>query len=178
MPSLTLSREIIPADYQDDFDLPVEGAFDWHDVIESVTERRRREDITFSLANKALYLVVFESTRADTADPELIAALDDAAHAEAQAMKPEALLYYHAGTSNAEGRSRSWCLWTDDKSAREAVGGPAHQEAMARAAEFYGKNYAVMLFSVIPHDEGVIFVPHAHPTASAYAHEDGTYASI
>lgn len=168
MPTIEKMQAVIPAGFYDDLDLWVEEAFSWQDIITNVTaeKRERSGDITFSLANKALYLVVFESTRDPNADPEQIATLDAAAHAEAESIHPEALLYYHAGAPDENGRARSWCLWTDDKSAREAVNGPAHQEAMSRAPEFYGKNYAIKLFSVISHDEGIIFVPHTHPTTT------------
>ena len=136
-------------------DKSVEEAFRWKEIIRDI------ESMRGSLAAKALYLVVFESTRNEDANRELIAALDQAAHEEAK--ESPALLHYYADTPDENGRSRSWCLWLDDKSARAAVGGPAHQEAMSRTREFYGTNYAVKLFSVIPHDEGITFVPHSHP---------------
>jgi len=157
-------------------DLSIEEAFAWEEIIANIEheQRKKRDDIRFSLAGRALYLVVFESTRSENADPEVIAALDGAAHREA--LGSQALLHYYADTPDQDGRARSWCLWMDDKSARQAVGGPAHQEAMNRAPEFYGENYAVRLFSVIPHDEGIIFYEHKHSQSSKEQEE--TYANI
>ncbi len=163
MPTLEVTRDIVPAGFQDDLDVAVEDAFAWQDVIANIEDAKKADGALYSLANKALYLVVFESERADDADPAVIAELDRAAHGEAARLKPENLLHYFDGTPDADGRSRSWCLWTDDESAREAVAGPKHQEARSRAPEIY-KHYAVKLFSVIPHDEGIVFVPHFHPT--------------
>lgn len=157
MPTLEAMSETVAPLTDEYLDLPVEEAFAWRDIITDI------EKVRGNLTARALYLVVFESTRAEGADANIIAALDHNAHEEAK--QSEDLLYYYADTPNEEGRARSWCLWTNDKSARAAVGGPAHQEAMGRASEFYGYNYAVTLFSVIPSDESVIFVPHAHPSA-------------
>lgn len=146
----------------DHLDLTIEEAFAWQEIIDGIQqERRKGGDIRFNLAGRALYLVVFESLRDENANPELIAELDHAAHQEA--LGSLALLHYYADTPNEEGKARSWCLWLDDKSAREAVSGPAHQEAMGRAPEFYRDNYTVRLFSVIPHDEGILFYEHKHP---------------
>lgn len=142
----------------DDYlDRPIEEGFDWQSIIGDI------ENVRGNLTAKALYLVVFESERAPGADPEIIAALDHAAHEEA--LESDALLHYYADTPNEEGRAKSWCLWLDSKTARQAVSGPAHREAMGRAREFYGDSYAVKLFSVIPADESVVFVPHLHPSA-------------
>lgn len=156
MPTAELAKPtVIPnGEY---LDLPIEQAFAWPEIITDI------EKVRGSLAAKALYLVVFESTRAEGADPEQIAALDAAAHEEAE--ESEDLLYYYADTPNEEGRAKSWCLWTDDKVARAATRGPAHREAASHAREFYGNDYAIKLFSVIPHDEGIVFVPHAHPSS-------------
>lgn len=158
----TSSRSVAPVSH-DHLDRTIEEAFAWREVINDVEreQREKRNDVRFNLAGRALYLVVFESVRNESADPEIIAALDDAAHQEA--LGSRALLHYYADTPDKNGRARSWCLWLDDKSAREAVSGPAHQEAMSRSAEFYGKNYGVRLFSVILHDEGIIFYEHEHP---------------
>lgn len=107
MPTAELAKPaVVP--YEEYLDLPVEQAFAWSEVITDI------EKVRGSLAAKALYLVVFESKRAEGADPEYIAALDTAAHKEAE--ESEDLLYYYADTPNEEGRARSWCLWTDDKS--------------------------------------------------------------
>lgn len=165
MPTLEATHRIIPADFQENLDVAVEDAYPWQEIVANIEAKRRVDDVNFSLANRALYLVVFESERADGVDPEVITGLDGAAHTEALALKPENLLHYFDGTPDEDGRSRSWCLWTDDKSAREAVSGQKHQEAMGRAPELY-KRYAVKLFSVIPHDEGIVFVPHSHPQAA------------
>ncbi len=136
----------------------IEEGFDWQKTIHDL------QKIHGNLTARALYLVVFTSQRAEGADAELIAELDHAAHEEAK--ESPALLHYYADTPDEEGRALSWCLWLDDKSARQAVGGPAHQEAMSRTNEFYGKNYAVRLYSVIPAEDKVIFVPHTHPSAA------------
>jgi hypothetical protein len=172
MPTIETARLAIAPVAENHLELCIEEAFAWQEIIASTEQeqRKKRDDIRFSLAGRALYLVVFESTRSENADPEVIAALDEAAHQEA--LGSQALLHYYADTPDENGRARSWCLWVDDKSARQAVGGPAHQEAMSRAPEFYGENYAVRLFSVIPHDEGIIFYEHTHsPTKSTSSQE-------
>ena len=170
MPTLEVTRSAIAPVSPDYREQPVEEGFDWPEII------RDLEKIHGNLTARALYLVVFESVRNPDANPEVIAALDHAAHEEAK--ESAALLHYYADTPDEHGRALSWCLWTDDKAAREAIGGPAHIEAMSRAREFYGDNYAVKLYSVVPAEDKVIFVPHSHPTIKTNHSEEYHNANI
>lgn len=125
---------------------------------------------------KALYLVVFESERKPDVDPQTIATLDEAAHNEAK--ESVELLHYYADTPDENGVALSWCLWTDDKAARSAINGPAHREAMSRAHEFYGNNYAVKLYSVVPAEDKVIFIPHTHPSSKNSTNQEKNYVNL
>lgn len=136
---------------------PVEDGFDWPEIICDL------EKIHGNMTAKALYLVVFESEREPDVDPQIIAMLDQAAHDEAK--ESSALLHYYADIPDKDGIALSWCLWTDDGAARNAINGPAHREAMSRAREFYGNNYQVKLYSVVPAEDHIIFIPHPHPSS-------------
>lgn len=148
----------------------VEDGFDWPEIICDL------EKIHGNMTAKALYLVVFESEREPDADPETIATLDQAAHDEAR--QSSALLHYYADIPDENGIALSWCLWTDDQAARDAINGPAHREAMSRTHEFYGDNYIVKLYSVVPADEEIIFVSHTHPSSKNSSNREKNYVNL
>lgn len=124
---------------------PIEEGFDWPAILQETTAQSGPVD-------EKLYLVVFRSQRKETADADLIAALDAAAHEEA--MQSEALYHYFAGEIDENRRSLSWCLWTDQQSARDALVGSSHQTTAAHAEEFYGSGgFSIELYDVFHHPD-------------------------
>lgn len=161
MPALTEAlpqTEITPA--RDNYrDLPIREGFDFDQIIRDV------QDVRGNLAGRALYLVVFRSEQAPTADPAEITAADDAAYEEAS-QSPELLSYFRGDVDQLSKRALSMCLWTSAKAAFEAVHGPDHQSAATRAQEFYGDNYSIEFHSIVPSSDGLVFVEHKHPQAA------------
>lgn len=116
---------------------PIIEGFDWSAILKELARTRELGD--------KQYLVVFRSLRKPEANGELIARLDVAAHEEA--MASDALFHYFAGELGEDGRALSWCLWTDGESARDALHGEAHKEAVRRAREFY-EEFTIELYDV------------------------------
>lgn len=139
LPTPTLVSEIHP-EYRT---ASITEGFDWRAILSEIARSRE-------LGSKQ-YLVVFRSLRKPEADGELIARLDAAAHEEA--MASDALFYYFAGELGEDGRALSWCLWTDGESARRALHGEAHGEAVRRTPEFYD-DFSIELFDVYQFGEG------------------------
>lgn len=152
---------ITPADegYRE---LPIREGFDFDQIIRDV------QDVRGNLAGRALYLVVFRSERAPHADPAEIEAADDAAYEDAS-KSPELLSYFRGSVDKLSKRALSMCLWTSARAAFEAVHGPDHQSAASRAEEFYGDKYGIEFYSLIPSDDGLIFVEHKHPQTHSSA---------
>lgn len=150
----TTQTTIFPSreDYRD---IPTEEGFDWRQIVTDV------EKIRGNLAGRALYLVVFRSTRAEGADPQAIESADDAAYEEAS--KSPDLLSYFRGDLDEFNRAVSMCLWTNARAAFDAVHGTDHQKAVSQVDEFYEGNYSIEFYSVVPSDEDILFVPHKHP---------------
>lgn len=71
-------------------------------------------------------------------------------------------MHYFAGELDDGNRAMSWCLWTDMAAAREALSGPAHQEAVHHAHALY-ETFTVELYDVhLLDDRQVIFDPTTH----------------
>ena len=147
--------EIYPV-HEDYRDLPIREGFDFDQIIRDV------QDVRGNLAGRALYLVVFRSQQSPDADPTEIETADDAAYEEAS-QSPELLSYFRGSVDQLSKRALSMCLWTSAKAAFEAVHGPDHQSAASRAQEFYGDNYSIEFYSIVPSDDGLLFVEHKHP---------------
>jgi hypothetical protein len=134
-------------------------AFNWNNIAGAIAN-------TTGLASERAYLVVFRSKRRENTNDKLIEKLDAAAHKEAQ--ESAALYYYFGGTvDELSRRAVSWCLWTDQASARKGVSGPAHQEALRHASEFYeyeNKPF-VELYHVIMDASNVTLEPIEHPAS-------------
>lgn len=131
------AAEPVSEDYRT---LPIEKGFNWTEIVGEAVEQNGPVD-------EKLYLVVFRSVRLPEADAALIAELDAAAHEEA--MQSNALFHYFAGDVDDERRAMSWCLWTDQQSAREALMGSAHEVAARHANEFYGQGgFSIELYNV------------------------------
>jgi hypothetical protein len=115
--------------YENYRDLPIHESFNWHKLIGEVTD-------TLGNQQSDYFLVVFRSKRlpGDT-NAARIGQLDTDAYLEAT--RSNALLKYFAGDIDEDGRALSWCLWTDQQSARAALNGPAHREAVQAAHELY-----------------------------------------
>jgi hypothetical protein len=138
--------------YEDYRILPITEGFDWQGIIETLADRRQLDE--------KLYLVVFRSIRQPEVDPAHVTALDTAAHEEAE--RSDALLHYFPGELDEDRRAMSWCLWTDMDSAREALSGPAHQDAVRQARDLY-EAFAVELYDVyLPGNEDIVFDPLRH----------------
>lgn len=158
MPTLeAVQTEIMPA-HPDYRTLPIEEGFDWPQIV------RNQEKIRGNLTAKALYLVVFRSEKLPEADPEEIKSADDAAHDEAR-RSPDYMEYFQ-GDRDENDRALSMCLWRSARAAFEAVHGPdsvSHRYAADQAERFYGSNYSIEFYSLVPSDDGVLFVEHKHP---------------
>lgn len=160
MPTLlsgeTLTQTEIHPVHEDYRELPIREGFDFDRIIQNV------QDVRGNLAGRALYLVVFRSQQSPDADPTEIEAADDAAYEEAS-QSPELLSYFRGSVDQLSKRALSMCLWTSAKAAFEAVHGPDHQSAASRAPEFYGDNYSIEFYSIVPSDDGLLFIEHKHP---------------
>lgn len=132
-------------------DLTIDKGFDWPKLLTEVDDYLGREQGSY-------YLVVFRSTRLPgNANASFIEALDNAAFVEAKTRKPDALLHYFAGNVDANGRAMSWCLWTDQESACEALSGAAHAEAAGSVHELY-EEYNLERYNVsLSTEQRVIF---------------------
>lgn len=150
-----IQTEINPV-HEDYRDLPIREGFDFNQIIRDV------QDVRGNLVGRALYLVVFRSKQSPNADPIEIEATDDAAYEEAS-RSPELLSYFRGSVDQLSKRALSMCLWTSAKAAFEAVHGPDHQSAASRAPEFYGDGYSIEFYSIVPSDDGLVFVEHKHP---------------
>jgi hypothetical protein len=159
MPTLGATRQTEITPVRPDWrHVPVQEGFDFPEIIRDV------EKIRGNLAGRALYLVVFRSKRSPNANPEDIANADDAAYEEAS-VSPE-LASYFRGEADDDGCALSMCLWTSARAAFDAFHGPDHQKAVSRVDEFYEGNYSIEFYSVIPSDEGLLFIEHKHPQKS------------
>lgn len=129
----TLDWDVQPL--RDDYrDLPVEDGFNWNKLIAEVIEAR-------GIIQPDYYLVVFRSTKLpDAGLTDYLTMLDRASLEEAKDSLPGALLHYYAGeVDEATNKAMSWCLWTDQASAREAIHSPIHTQAIRAARD--GKLY-------------------------------------
>jgi hypothetical protein len=152
----TLNWNIEPL-YEDYRELPIEQGFNWPKLLAEVTETR-------GIDQSQYYLVCFRSTRKEgEAVAGRIEELDTAAYTEAK--KSPALLHYFGGNADENGLAMSWCLWTDAESAREALMGNAHMEAVMAAPDLYKGMPIVECYDVLPYEEeGLVFRPIARHT--------------
>lgn len=169
MPILLEPRQIeIAPPKVNPFDRPVEKAFPWSTIIHDA------EQVHGNLrANpRPLALYVFRSLILPGADTHKIAAADDAAYA-AITGSPELsdqLISYYRGERDKQGRALSMCLWKTAEAALQAVHGnnaEAHRYAADQTQEFYGDNWSLETWSLLPTDHGALFVPHSNPHSPA-----------
>lgn len=156
MPTLEAQPTHITPVHEEYRHIDIQEGFDWPEIIDKTAKRNGK------LLTCAQYLVVFRSQRAEGVDPKLVAELDHAAYEEAS--KSPALLHYFAGEVADDGSALSWCLWTDRLAAFQAVHGDSHQTAVRQAADLYGDNFSIELYSVNEEDDGTVaFLQHSHP---------------
>jgi hypothetical protein len=155
-PSYPVKNEILNWNIEpiaDDYrDLHIGLGFNWPKLLDEVTE-------SLAIPLDKYYLVVFRSKRKEGEEiDQKIEELDSAAFQEAIGSNANALLHYFAGGVDEDNRAMSWCLWTDANSARDALTGPAHMEAVKHAKEFYDDNFSVDCYYVHPYTEdGIVF---------------------
>lgn len=150
--TLSWHIESVHPDYRD---LPIQEGFNWPKLLGEVNEYLGHQQNSY-------YLVVFRSTRlAGGENAALIERLDTDAFSEAKARRPDALLHYFGGLVDEDGRAVSWCLWTDQQSAREALNGLSHRQAASTAHELY-ETYDVERYHLHPpadQDSAIFFEP-------------------
>lgn len=165
MPTYAPSRqiEIAPA-LVNPFEQNVEQAFPWTDIISDA------EQVHGNLrANpRPLALYVFRSIVLPGVDTHKIAQADDAAYAAITGSSElsEQLISYYRGERDEKGRALSMCLWKTAAAAMQAVHGnnaEAHRYAADQTQEYYGDNWSLETWSLIPTDQNVLFVPHNNP---------------
>ena len=129
--------------------LPIADGFNWPHIIRHLQTLGRTK-------TEPLYLVVFRSVRKPGVDSAWVTQLDEAAHQEA--LQSPALLYYFAGHLDENRRAMSWCLWTEQTAARQALSGSAHQNAVRAARELY-EAFSIETYMVhIATETGIQFV--------------------
>ncbi len=140
--------------------LPVDEAFTWADVLDSVDVGE-------------WYMVAFRSIRRLEADESKLKAHDDWAHLEAT--YAPGFVHYFKGPTTVGGQCMSFCLWNSRAEARAAAGRPAHSAAAALTHEAYA-TYTLEFHRVrrLAGDGGFTFEPydrapdptHTEPTLS------------
>ncbi len=133
--------------------LPVDQAFNWMDVLDSVDPGE-------------WYMVAFRSIRRPEADEAKLTAHDDWAHLEANGAP--GFVHYFKGPTTLGGQCMSFCLWDSRAEARAAAGRPAHAAAAALTHEAYA-TYTLEFHRVrrLAGDGGFTFEPYdapSHPT--------------
>jgi hypothetical protein len=137
---------------------PILDAFNWSEAVANAPPG-------------SWYLVSFRSVLVREADAEALHIHDRAALGEALAHAP-GLLVYFAGGFDAEGRSLSFCLWTDASHARKARVAPRHLEAVGIANKMY-QAFALDTGQLTKHRDGRITFDLTGPTADGGAHALG-----
>jgi hypothetical protein len=130
--------------------LPIATAFNWDESLAPVEEG-------------AWYLVVFRSIRRADADEALLTALDDRAHAEAEASP--AFVHYFKGQVNSQRECLSFCLWRDEVQARQAASRPLHAEAASHVRALY-ETYRLERYHVRKEAGSLSFEPVGHHRAA------------
>lgn len=154
---------IVPV-IENPFESNIQDAFDWQKAI--VDAEHVHGNLRANPRPLALY--VFRSIILPSADTEKITQADDAAY-DAIANSPELndqLISYYRGDRDNSGRVLSMCLWKTAKAALQAVHGKnaeAHRYAASQAQEFYGDNWSLETWSLLPTDDGALFIPHDNP---------------
>lgn len=111
------------------------------DMVDAVMRLHEEYDLT---DEQQLYLVVFRSRRnlnLSEDDINLLTLLDRRAEQEARDRLDDdgrlALLHYFKGMPDADRNCVSWCVWTDENLAKQAVTAPEHHKAALLARRTY-----------------------------------------
>lgn len=130
---------------QEDYvSLPIEEAFAWDDIIQTVKVQR-------SLGASSLYLVAFRSTLKEGVDSSLLLEHDRRAHDAA--LESPALIHYFGGTPNALGQALSFCLWENADDAKAVSRDKRHADA-TKMVSFYDR-YSIEKYD-IHHADGEV----------------------
>jgi len=165
MPTLAERRQIdIAPPLQNPFEQNIEDAFEWNHII------TQAETVHGNLRTnpRPLALYVFRSIILPNVDTTKIAEADDAAYAAITGSPDlnDQLISYYRGERDLQGRALSMCLWKTAQAAMKAVHGnnaEAHRYAAEQTQEFYGDNWSLETWSVLPTDNGALFIPHDNP---------------
>ncbi len=107
--------------------LPIEEAFDWLAILDSV--RRVR-----ALPPHPLYLVAFRSLLKQGVDTTALLEHDRRAHEAA--LESPALIKYHGGTPNTTGLALSFCLWENPEAAKIISRDRRHTDATTMVSNY------------------------------------------
>jgi hypothetical protein len=169
MPTILGSRQIeIAPPLADPFEQPLERLFPWSTIIQEA------EQVHGNLrANpRPIAGYAFRSLILPNADTRDIAEADDAAYAAITGSEElsNQLITYYRGERDEKGRALSMCLWKTAEAAFQAVHGVnahKHRHAANQTKEYYGENWSLETYSLLPADNGVLFIPHDNPHSPA-----------
>lgn len=162
--------------------LPVEHGFDWPLIVRDF---ERNRGVNLRTGSTVLKIYSFRSILQPGIDPGEVGRSDDRSY-DAILHSPlnEHLYAYYRGERDEHGEWKhkgegevnlSMCVWDDEQAAFLSLHGPdaeAHRLSAGSAPRFYGPNWSLDTHSMIPHDEGVVFVEHDNP--HALRHKVGT----
>ena len=123
--------------------LPIERGFDWETCFEQIE-------------TGVWYLVAFRSKHKADADEEILTLLDRRATEAAQ--KTEGFLYYFTGVPLATGECLSFCLWTDQRAARQGASHSDHRVAKEMGLKSY-EYYCLERYYIHKHAGQLMFSP-------------------
>ncbi|KLU83778.1 hypothetical protein MAPG_02829 [Magnaporthiopsis poae ATCC 64411] len=112
---------------------PYIESFNWTEVLDSLKSLAQTEGHEWK--ETSFYIVAFRSQIPPSTVYAELGALDERAHAEANASG--GFLKYWFGEPNAEGRNLATCVWRSKEDARLGNVGPAHRKAANATRRLY-----------------------------------------